>query len=277
MIPTRRSAHLFHGEKTWYEDGWQEALEETGIAAGDNWARLCPGEFVSGGSSITNCYRIQLSNGETVYFKRYVYNRPRIQFWMMPTKAAVEVFSYNFMRRHGMEVPDVVAYGEQRFRGTLFAAFIVTKEIPDTVNLMQFARDQWFNMAEPERSATYQQIADRLCVQVKKMHALGFFHHDLKWKNVLLRQDEDGWHPIWIDSPRGALVCLRKRRSVIIELGRLGRLAAYYLSTKQQLRWLHDYLGDEATKKDVKKLYYDVKDYLDRRRPPHDYELPELK
>ena len=274
MIPTRRSAHCFHGEKIWYEDGWQEALEETGIAVSDNWARLCPGEFISGGSPITNCYRVELSNGEAVYFKRYVYDLPRLQFWMMPSKAAVEIFSYDYMRRHGMEVPDVVAYGEQRHRGTLFAAFIVTKEISETINLLQFARDQWFAMKEPERSVTYDQISQRICTQVRDMHAAGFVHHDLKWKNILLRHDSDGWQPIWIDSPRGAHVRLRKRRSIIIELGRLGRLAGNYLSTKQQLRWLHDYLGERASKKEVKRLYYEVKDYLDRRRPPHDYELP---
>jgi len=273
MIPTRRSAHLFHGERVWYADGWQQALDATGIAEGDNWARLCPGEFISGGSSVTNCYRVKLNNGETVYFKRYVYNKPRIQFWMMPSKAAIEVFSYDFMQRHGMQVPEVVAYGEQRHRGTLFAAFIVTKEIPDTVNLVQFARDQWFHSSEPEKTATYQQIAHRLCQQVKKMHATGFFHHDLKWKNILLQHDENGWQPIWIDSPRGAKVHLRKRRSIIIDLARLGRLAPHYLSTKQQLRWLHEYLGPDAAKQDVKKLYNDVKDFLDRRKPPHDYEL----
>jgi hypothetical protein len=109
------------------------------------------------------------------------------------------------------------------------------------------------------------------------MHAAEFFHHDLKWKNILLRHDDDGWHPIWIDCPRAAHVRLRKRRSVIIDLGRLGRLAGHYLSVKQQLLWLHAYLGQGASKKDVKKLYYEVKNYLDRRRPPHDYELPEVK
>ena len=67
MIPTSRCAHLFHGEKVWYADGWQQALQETGIGEGDNWARLCPGEFISGGSSITNCFRVKLNNGETVY------------------------------------------------------------------------------------------------------------------------------------------------------------------------------------------------------------------
>lgn len=274
MIPVRRCAHLFHGEKVWYADGWQPALEEVGIAAGNNWARLSPGKFISGGSPITNCFRVELSNGEVGYFKRYVYDISRIQFWMLPSKAAIEVFSYDVLRRHGMEVPEVVAYGEERRRGTLFAAFIVTKEIPDPINLVQFARDQWFGMPEAERAATYAQIAGRLCTQVRTMHAAGFFHHDLKWKNILLRHDADGWHPIWIDSPRGARIWLRKRRSMIIDLGRLGRLAAHYLSVKQQLRWLHDYLGPQAGNQEVKKLYSDVKNYLDRRPPAPVKELP---
>lgn len=277
MIPARRCAHIFHGEKIWYAEGWQPPLERAGIAKGNHWARLTPGQFISGGSPITNCYRVELDNGAVGYFKRYVYDKPRPQFWMLPSKAAVEVFGYDFMRRHGMEVPEVVAYGEQRRHGTLFAAFIVTREIPDTINLMEFARDQWFAMPEPERSATYAQIAGRLCTQVRTMHAAGFFHHDLKWKNILLRHDANGWHPIWIDCPRAAHVRLRKRRSVIIDLGRLGRLAGHYLSVKQQLRWLHAYLGPHAGKKDVKKLYYEVKAYLDRRGPPHDYELPAVK
>jgi len=277
MIPTRRCAHIIHGEKVWYKDGWQKVLDEVGIAEGDNWARLCPGQHVSGGSSITNCYRVKLSNGEVIYFKRYVYNKPRIQFWMMPSKAAIEIFSYDFMSRRGMEVPEVVAYGEQRFRGTLFAAFIVTKEIPNTINLVQLARDQWFDMSEPEKNATYTQVAKRLCEQTRHMHTEGFFHRDLKWKNILLREDENGWHPIWIDSPRGAHVRFRKHRSIIIDLGRLGRLGRHYLSAKQQLRWLHGYMGTNASKQDVKKLYYDVKAYLDRQRPPHDYELPQIK
>lgn len=274
MIPTRRCAHLFHGEKVWYAEGWQPALQEIGIAPGKNWARLSPGQFISGGSPITNCFRVELSNGEVGYFKRYVYDIPRIQFWMLPSKAAIEVFGYDFLRRHGMEVPEVVAYGEERRRGTLFAAFIVTKEVPDTINLVQFARDRWVDMPEPERSATYAQIAGRLCTQVRTMHAAGFFHHDLKWKNILLRHDEDGWHPIWIDCPRAARIWLRKRRSMIIDLGRLGRLAAHYLSVRQQLRWLHDYLGPQAGKNEVKKLYSEVKGYLDRRPPAPVHERP---
>lgn len=274
MIPTRRRAHLFHGEKIWYARDWQAPLEKAGITRGKDWSRLCPGDFVSGGSPITNCFRVELANGEVGYFKRYVYARPRPQFWMLPSKAAIEVFGYNVMRQHDMEVPRVVAYGEQRRYGNLLAAFIVTKEIPATINLVQFARDQWSVMPEPARTETYKQIAERLCTQVSRMHAAGFFHHDLKWKNILLRHDADGWHPIWIDCPRAARVRLRKRRSVIIDLGRLGRLAAHYLSVKQRLRWLHAYLGPQAGKKDVKKLFYEVKSYLDRRPVAHDYELP---
>lgn len=278
MIPIKRTAHLFTGERLWYADGWEASLAEAGIKPNNSLATLTPGEFISGGSPVTNCYRVTLSNGEAVYFKRYTYYIPRIQFWMLPSKAAIEVFGYHAMAQLGMTVPDVVAYGEHRRRGTLFAAYIITKEIPNTITLLQFARDHWYRMPAGLRQRCYQSIADQLCEQMRTLHAAGFFHHDIKWKNVLLQGDANtqptDLKTIWIDCPRAAKVWLRRRRSQIIDLGRLGRLAPYYLSTKQRLRWLHNYLGEDATKQQVKQLYRQVNAYLDRRGPPHDYELP---
>ena len=267
MIPTHKRALIFHGTRIYYADGWQDVLTNAGISIGDDWSILNIGEQVSL-SPITNCFRIVLDSDHVVYFKRYVYKKRRLQFYFpMPSKAVVENFGYHQLNKLAIPTAEVIAFGENRNFGDLRAAFIVTREIPDSVALDQFARNTWYGMKEPERSRVYKEITIKILDQVKLAHRTNFFHHDLKWRNILIKKTSEGYMPFWIDCPRAAIIRLRYRRGRLIDLGGLARLALSYLTVTQQYRMLAYYLGADADKKKRKNMYRRIQRYLSRRPP----------
>ncbi len=136
----KRQACHFHSNRLYFADGWQEKLQETGLiqrggVAGSNWNRVSglqdQNEIIA--------YRVTLSDGETVYFKRYLLFGKPFKFYLRPNEAAVEVFSYGKMAKFGIPIAEPVTLGEIRRCGSLFAACILTRGIPETMTLKDYA------------------------------------------------------------------------------------------------------------------------------------------
>lgn len=266
MIPTSRRALIFHGSRIYYAEGWRTALEQVGLSPDADWTRLEGGLQVSA-SKTTNCFRIVLDDGGAVYFKRYVYARSKPQFYYpMPSKAAVENFGYQQLRTIRIPTLDVLAVGELRCFGALRAACIVTREIPDSTNLEEFAAS-WFGLPEPEFSRVYNEISEQILQQARTAHQHHFYHRDLKWRNIVIQETAGGYLPVWIDCPKARYMPVRRRRGRLIDLAGLARLAISYLKVRDQLRALRTYLDGEYTPGDAKRLYRDIEHYLSRRFP----------
>jgi tRNA A-37 threonylcarbamoyl transferase component Bud32 len=271
QLPRQRRALVFHGRQIHCHPQWQARLQQAGVLD-KRWQNWSEGELVAA-SHITRCYRVTLDNNDTIYLKRYNYARSKLQFsWPLPSKAAVEKFGYGIMQQLGIACPQVLAMGEQRRFGQLQAAFIITHGVKDSDNLENFARHTWYPMAAGQRQLVYRQIRNALLKQLRTAHSAGFCHHDLKWRNVLVRAEQDEYTTYWIDCPRARFMKRRTRRLQLVDLGALARLAISYLSPFEQMRFLHDYLGPQQAHL-ARQLFLDIQAYL-ARRPPDKLDLP---
>jgi tRNA A-37 threonylcarbamoyl transferase component Bud32 len=267
MIDLTRSVQIFHGVKFLVDLSWQKRLERIGLAEGLSWDKLAVGERVSG-SPHSSCFRIELEDGEVVYFKRYVYPPNRwFEFMLRPGKAAVEAWAYATLKKLGIPTLEVLAFGERRIFGALVASFIVTREVPETLDLSRYGPEVWYHLPEDERRRVYQEVSGRLIKQMRKAHAADFFHHDLKWRNILLQKGEDGFMPVWIDAPRASRMRLRRHRGIVVDLSGLARIAISLLSKYERMRFVCKYLGDSRQPGDASRLYRDVARHLGRRMP----------
>lgn len=267
MIDITRSVQIFHGVKFSADASWQQRLERVGLGKNLSWKKLTVGERVSG-SPHSSCFRIELDDGEIVYFKRYVYPAKRwFEFMFRPGKAAVEAWAYAALKELGIPTLDVIAFGEHRILGSLAASFIVTREVPDTLDLSKYGPEIWYHLPKDEKKRIYQEVSCRLIEQMRRAHDSNFFHHDLKWRNILLQRRENGFMPVWIDAPRASHMRLRSHRGIVVDLSGLARVAISLLSKYDRMRFVCRYLGSSRMPGEASRLYRDVACHLGRRMP----------
>ncbi len=269
-----RRLQIFDGEYFEADDAWKAALQAAGISSGNKWIKAVGDELVSF-SPATRCFRYQLNDKRTVYFKRYVYRRKHwLEFWMRSGKAGTEVFAYQQLANLGIPTLEPVAYGEYRRFGMLLATCIVTPEVPNAVELTKFALETWYQMREPERSEVYREVAAKLVSQMRTAHGADFFHHDLKWRNILIQRNSAGYTPVWIDAPRADIRRLRRKRGIMVDFSGLARMAVAVLSVHARMRFICQYLGNDRKPGEAKHLFQQVADHLSR-RPPKPLQLPD--
>ncbi len=267
MIVLSRSVQIFHGWKFRVESAWKQRLAEIGITEGQNWTQVV-GDRLMSSSPATKCYRTTLPSGEVIFFKRYVYPKKFwLEFWMRPGKAAVETWAYRQMRELGIPSLEVVAFGERRIFGMLIATFLVTLEVPQTKELRSFAQEEWLQMPQPRRREVYRELAEKLVEQVRTAHQSRFFHHDLKWRNILVQREGEHYTPVWIDAPRASRMRFREGRGAMVDLSGLARIAISLLSKYDRMRFIWRYLEGGRRPGDAKRLYQQVAAHLERRMP----------
>jgi serine/threonine protein kinase len=273
MINLSRSVQVVHGSRFLVEPAWRERLAAIGIAGDLNWTRVVGDQLLSS-SPATKCYRTTLEEGSVVFFKRYVYPRKFwLEFWMRPGKSAVETWAYRRLQELGIPTLDVLAFGERRILGMLIATFLVTREVPEASELRTFAIEVWSRMPAQQKRSVYRQISQSLIAQLQVAHNNGFFHHDLKWRNILIQQQGDSYTPVWIDAPRASRMRFRRRRGIVVDLSGLARIAVSLLSKYDRMRFVCGYLGRDRDPGEAKRLYRQVARHLGR-RPPQPVSLP---
>lgn len=276
MNCTQRKLHTLHGDVFRVDDAWREALAELGIAAESDWTRFVGDLLVSTALSV-KCYRCDMGRQQTVYFKRYVPSKKAwYEFLLRPSKPAVECWAYSRLRELGIPTLEVVAFAERRRFGIFLAGCIVTRGIPDTMDLDAFARNVWCHWPRARRVETARVVAATLLAQARIAHRNGFFHHDLKWRNILVNPAGEPGSLVWIDAPRASRMRLRARRGVITDLSGLARIAISLFSRFELMRFVHLYLGEGASGVDAKRLFRQVQQHLSRRMPrPVDLPFPD--
>ncbi len=273
MLHLKRRMQQFHGRKFLSKPGFEQQLSEMGIHADMDWANFSAGELISA-SPATRCYRVVLADGSAFYYKRYIGSIKRaMRFWMRPGKAAVEVWAYRKLAALNIPSLDVAAFGEQRFLGVMQSSFLLTRAVPNAQDLDHFALNEWYQMAEPMRRQVYQEISHCLLKQMQVAHKGHFFHHDLKWRNILVQKKGSHYATVWIDAPRASTMPLRKRRGVVVDFSGLARIAISLLSVYDRMRFIYKYLGRGRKPGDAKRLYQEVAANLGR-RPPKPLLLP---
>ncbi len=269
----RKACHL-HGTKLYFAAGWEEKLREIGLIQGQRWDQIEPGECINQ-SKRTNTYRVTLKDGERVFFKRYLYFDRPFKFFLKPSETAVEIFSYRKMAEIGIPTAEPVAVGEMRRYGTLCSCCIVTREIPQTINLIEYALKEWRHLPATQRRQAYTFISAATCRDLKNMHAHDFFHIDPKWRNIVIHRDEADKNEIlglwWIDSPRGKIFSGRRHDyGMIYDLTNIARNSFSFLSRSQRLRFLHAYCGPGTSRQEIRRIIKKINLRL-KRKPARIY------
>jgi len=268
MIPTTRNIKVFHGEVHYQAEGYAHIAADLGMGETPNWEAFAAGEQVAA-SLKTNCYRVTLPNGETVYVKRYVYTaKKKVRYWLLPSKPLIEIYGFQQLRKLGIPTLDVLAYGERRYLGSLRSAYIVTRGVPKSVSVEAFARETWSKMPKDERQSVFLALRQTLLTQLKTAHRAHFFHHDLKWRNILVHETDTGAYELtWIDCPRAHYARLTHRHAVLVDFAGLARSGVEFLSVYSMFRFVRDYVGEEVKTHRAKRLVRAAWENLSKRLP----------
>lgn len=152
------------------------------------------------------------------------------------SRARAEWENLQFFATLGIPTPRVVAFGESNQT----AGIVVTEEAVDTIDLAKLAgcAKDVFNDKKWRRG-----IASELADYVRRLHARGFAHNDLKWRNVLVRRPP-GSGVLLIDCPGGRrLPWPFRERANIKDLACLDKMGRQYLSRSDRLYFYFSYEG----------------------------------
>jgi hypothetical protein len=193
--------------------------------------------------------------GAGFYLKRYVYPdwARRVRGALRGTffglhRAAAERRLLKAMRDLGLSAVRPVAHGWRRVGHFLSASFLITEEVPGAVNLTVYARRVLGGSERLDRGARVRFIT-ALARNVAELHASGFAHGQLFWRNILVRRGLDGEFEFHFLDPRprrwlpGALRITG--RAWLHELGQLTASALPFSARSDRVRFLRAYLDVE--------------------------------
>ncbi|MCB1645150.1 MAG: heptose kinase [Pseudomonadales bacterium] len=145
----------------------------------------------------------------------------------------------------GVSTLTVLGFGEYRNERFDRYGALLTREAVGCRDMARIGRENPELFQNPDLTRW---LTERLAEEVRKMHAAGFVHGDLKWRNILVRFCR-GRELYIIDSPMGIRTTgSRFRRGVIKDLACLDKLGKVHLSRCQRLRFVLRYLGRPALK-----------------------------
>lgn len=187
------------------------------------------------------------ADGKRYYVKRYLGNgKNAVRRWfglrglVAPQRVVKEWKNLLLFRKWGIPTATLVGYGLERKYGSFVRGALITEEIPNTTDLERLATASDPCLRDRRWMA---QVLRQVANITRTLHAAGFAHNDLKWRNLLV--DGGGSPTVYlIDCPSGGMwwgVFLKYR--IIKDLACLDKVAKYQLSRSQRLRFYLDYTG----------------------------------
>lgn len=142
-----------------------------------------------------------------------------------------EYYNLSWLTERLFQTPLPLAAGVLSRGGWPLRQFLLTADVPDAIPLDVYWRDR----AHAER----QTVLDELARETARMHALGFVHHDLYPRNVLVRATPGPRHLVFLDAWAGGpppqlrgpaydFACLLLRADTQLAPAEIERLLARY-------------------------------------------------
>lgn len=222
--------------------------------------------FELAGASVSSghlCHVIKVHIGDRDYFvKRYQTRGKHARKGLGRSRALAEYRNLAYFERKQIPVPRIVAWGSQRSLGLVRRGAIVTEGIPGAVDLQTLA------LAKPELfrdRAWVTHLLRAVAEYVRRIHADGFIHQDLKWRNILVVPEKTP-KVYFIDCPSGGrTLCFWRKRLLVKDLANLDRLAAQYLSRTMRLRFYLWYRDQTTLKPEDKRFITKIVTFWNRR------------
>jgi len=159
--------------------------------------------------------------GPGLYLKRYKFRtfRERAKHLFVPTKPATEWRICRALQAAGIPTCDVLAIAVRRRRGLPREGFLVSREIPDAVDLKQLLEVR-LPAVEKEQPGFRQEVIEELAKLTACLADGGFEHRDYHRGNLLVRPDAPAGERLYV------LDLHRIRRGQVGRRGMVRMLAA---------------------------------------------------
>lgn len=207
--------------------------------------------------------------GKRYYVKRYAGNgknaRRRwygLRQWLAPARVKKEWQNLLFFREWEIPTAHLAAYGIERHFGGFRRGALITEEICHTTDLGQIALQKDKRL----QNRHWVSVVTRQVASItRRMHDEGFVHNDLKWRNLLVTNNEIPTVYL-IDCPNGGFwwgPFLHYR--IIKDLACLDKVAKYHLTRTQRLRFYLDYVQHSHLSVDDKIRVRKIVDFFEGR------------
>lgn len=184
---------------------------------------------------LSEVIRVQCG-GVNYYVKRYVGAGKGLRRYLGKPRVKSEWQNLKRFAKWGIPTAVVVAWGLERNGASYDRGALITRELPNTEDLSAIAKR---NDPRLKDRTWVDGISRQLAVHTRTLHDRHFTHNDLKWRNLLV-DDQD--RLFFIDCPNGAFwwgFMLRYR--ITKDLACLDKIAKYHLSATQRLRFYLQY------------------------------------
>ena len=209
--------------------------------------------------SISDVIRVKLA-GVHYYVKRYRKAGGLLSSCLLRPRIQAEWVNLQRFASWGIPTVDVVAYGLERRFGAFVRGALVTRGLESSVDLAALVARQDPRLTD---SAWIDAISRQLAEATRTLHEQGFAHNDLKWRNLLVNEQDTVF---FIDCPTGGFwwgPFLRHR--IIKDLACLDKVAKYALRRTQRLRFYLQYTGHRRLTADDKVRVHAVLRYFEGR------------
>lgn len=195
--------------------------------------------------------------GQAAYYvKRYYAGGKGLRRWLGRSRLQAEVDNLGFFRRLGLCTPEIANFSLQKRFGLFKRGVLITKAVNDVTDLKTLKRQQPLCFQQTDWRLA---ILFKLAEITRQLHAQGFIHTDLKWRNLLVSPG-DKQKIVMIDCPSG-----QKRRGhwvkrgIIKDLMSLDKEANGFLSKTDRLRFYLHYQNksklDATDKRLIKHIF----------------------
>lgn len=198
------------------------------------------------------------------YVKTFKGKGSRIKFCLGISRYQRELRNLRYFKSLGLGTPEPVAYGFETSLCVLQRAVLVTADVSDASDLEKIIKSG--NLYRDGIPAA-RKILGVLAKATREMHADGFYHKDLKPRNVLVRQTNSGPELFFFDCPSGHHPPrFLLRRGIVRDLAHLEAGLRGYVRRVDLLYLYQQYRACSKLGKTDRALLKDALSYYSQRR-----------
>lgn len=142
--------------------------------------------------------KIEQPSGPGFYVKRFTHSGKGLRAYLGRSRARAEWENLQYFHCLGLNTPRLISYGELRQGLQYVAGAYVMREIPNVITLPEA-----MVLPQSQSSLWRKQLLTLLGKSVALLHAQGFIHRDLYWRNILV-STEGEVKLYFIDCPAGS-------------------------------------------------------------------------
>ena len=198
------------------------------------------------------------------YVKTFAGRGSRIKDWLRISRYRREVRNLEFFASIGLRTPEVVATGHEYRAGLLRRAMLVTAEVTNAIDLEELIRrDDLYKHGV----AGARRILAQVAIAARALHARGFYHKDLKPRNILVRGTGSDSQLFFFDCPSGHHPPgFMLRRGIVRDLAHLEDGLRGHVRRVDLLYLYKQYRGCDKLSSEDKALARDALSYYTQRR-----------